>query len=88
MAEEPTEVLKISRCNPEYLQTFSISNGRGGNFIRDTTIYFDQLKYSPEYGGDLLLYFDGNVIGRINMENKKVILDKDINLLELIANII
>ena len=88
MTEEPTEVLKISRCEQNYLQKFSISNGYGNNFIHDTTIYFDQLKYSPEYGGDLLLYFDGNVIGRINMENKKVILDKDINLLELLASII
>lgn len=80
----PTEVWEINRCRPEYIQTYSITNRGIDNQHGSTTIYFNRLKYSSEYGGDLMLYLNDLVIGRINMEDSRVVLGENVNLLELL----
>ena len=80
---EPPEVWTINRCNPNYIQMYSMSNG-SENFIHDTTIYFDRLKYSSECGGELILYLNDLTIARIDMENKRVVLGEGVDLLELL----
>lgn len=79
------DVWEINRCKPEYIQMYSISNTRKTLVLDHISIYFNKLKYSSEYGGELLLYLNDLVVGRVGMEDKRVVLGENVNLLELLG---
>ncbi len=83
--EEPLEVWEINRCKPEYIQMYSICLKTNTVLAYDhVNIYFNKLKYSSEYGGELWLYLDKLTIARIGMEGKTVVLGEGVNFLELL----